>query len=124
MEPYSFRTSQAGTITVHGTLIVLDPMTILPAPNDAIYLVEIPADQPISGIPPFEPGTVPQADVDERTGEFVFTDIQPGQYAVVVETRGGAQFPTRYQETQTYAIFTLEESQIDTTVELGSLTLP
>jgi len=124
VEPYVFRTSASGAITVHGTMIVLDPMTIVPAPNDSIFLVEIPADQPIAGIPQFTEGTVPQADVDERVGEFIFTDIQPGQYAVVVITLGGAQIPARFQTTQTYAIFTLESSQVDTTVEIGNLTLP
>jgi hypothetical protein len=124
VEPYIFKTSEPGTITVHGVLVVLDPMTIIPAPGDSIYLVSLPIDQPISGIPSFEIGAVPQADVDERTGDFVFTNIQPGQYAVVVITHGGAQIPVRYMETATYAIFTVEASQADTTVDLGSMTLP
>jgi hypothetical protein len=124
LEPYIFITSEPNTITIHGVLIVLDPMTIIPAPNDSIFLAPLPVDQPISAIPQFEEGTVPQAEVDESTGEFVFTNIQPGQYAVVVITKGGAQIPTRYQESSSYAIFTLDDSQKDTTFDLGKLTLP
>lgn len=124
MEPFVFQTSEPGTITIHGLLIVLNPMSIIPAHDDAIYLVPLPTDQPVSGIPQFEIGTVPQAEVDERTGEFSFTNIQPGQYAVVVITAGGAQIPVRYREDASYAIFTLEASQADTTVELDQLTLP
>jgi hypothetical protein len=124
MEPFVFQTSEPGTITVHGLLLVLSPMSIIPAHDDAIYLVPLPADQPVTGIPPFETGTVPQAEVDERTGEFTFTNIQPGQYAVVVITAGGAQIPARYRENASYAIFTLDASQADTTFELNQLTLP
>lgn len=124
IEPYVFKTPQPGTITLHGMLYVLSPMSILPASDDAIYLVPVPTDQPISGVPQFTPGTVPQADVDERTGEFVFTNIQPGQYAVVTITTGGAQIPLRFMDTATYAIITLDASQIDTIVEVDDLSLP
>jgi hypothetical protein len=124
MEPYVFRTSQPGAISVHGMLYVISPMSILPAPDDALYLVPIPTDQPITGIPNFDPDTVPQAEVDERTGEFMFTDIQSGQYTIVAITTGGAQIPVRFMDTATYAIITLEDSQIDTIVEVNELSLP
>jgi len=123
-QPYIFKTSEPNSITVHGDLVVLDPMTMIPAPNDSIFLVPLPIDQPISTIPQFEEGTVPQADVDESVGEFVFNSLQLGQYAVVVITNGGAQIPVRYMDSASYAIFTLDSTQVDTTVELGSLTLP
>lgn len=124
MEPYIYKTSQPGTITVHGILYVVSPMSILPAPDDALFLVPIPTDQSISSVPNFAPGTVPQAEVDERTGEFVFTDIQPGQYTIVAITTGGAQIPVRFMDTATYAVISLEASQIDTIVEVNDLTLP
>lgn len=123
MSPFIFVTSQPGLATLHGLLIVLDPMTILPAQDDAIYLVPIP-EGGLSTVPQFEMGTVPQAEVDERTGEFTFTDIQAGQYAVVVLTKGGAQIPARDFDTASYAIFTVDASQMDTIVELGNLSLP
>jgi len=123
-QPYMFKTSEPKSITVHGDLVVLDPMTMIPAPNDSIFLVPLPVDQPISVIPQFEEGTVPQAEVDERVGEFFFTNLQPGQYAVVVITNGGAQIPVRYMDSASYAIFTLDSTQVDTTFELGNLTLP
>jgi hypothetical protein len=121
---YAFTTSEPGTITVHGFLVLLNPMSMIPAPDDSLYLVPMPIDDPISGIPQFEVGTVPQADVDEVVGEFMFTNIQPGQYAVVVITSGGSQIPVRYMDTSSYAILTLDTSQTDTTVDLGQLTLP
>jgi hypothetical protein len=122
-EPFPFKTSEPGTVAAHGMLLVLDPMTLVPAPDDAIYLVEIP-EAGISSIPQFEEGTVPQAEVDETTGEFMFTNLVPGHYAVVVVTRGGAQIPSRYFETGNFAIFKVEESQADTVLELGKLSLP
>ena len=122
-EPYPFKTSEPGTTTVHGLLVVLDPMTLIPAPDDAIYLVPLP-DAGITTVPQFEKGTVPQAEVDETTGEFTFTNIQPGSYAVVVITKGSAQIPTRFYTTGNFAIFTVEESQADTTIELDKLSLP
>jgi hypothetical protein len=123
MEPYVFKTSQPGKATVHGVLIVMDPMTLIPAPDDAIYLVPLP-EAGITTIPQFEEGTVPQADVDERTGEFVFTDIGPGQYAVVVRTKGGSQIPARDYDTHAYSIFTIDASLMDTVIELGNLSFP
>ncbi len=123
-QPYPFKTSEPGHITIHGELVVTDPMVMLPAEDDAIYLVPIPEDQPLSTIPTFEPGTVPQADVDETIGEFVFTNIEPGQYAVVVETVSGAQFPAHFYQKDSYAIFKVDASQVDKTYELGLLSLP
>lgn len=122
-EPFPFITSEPGTTSAHGILIVLDPMTLVPAPDDAIYLVPIP-EAGISTIPQFEVGTVPQAEVDEGTGEFMFTNLSPGHYAVVVITRGGAQIPARYFETGNFAIFKVDASQADSIIELGKLSLP
>ena len=123
-ESYVFKTSESGAITVHGILVVLNPTAMIPASEDSIYLVPMPADDPIASIPQFEVGKVPQADVNEMDGEFVFTNIQPGQYAVVVITSGGAQIPVRKMESKDYAIFTLDASQADSTVDIGFLTLP
>jgi hypothetical protein len=125
MEPYDFATSDSGFITLHGLLVVRDPTSILPGPDDAIFLVPMDAEgEGVTGIPQFTVGEVPQADVDERSGEFVFVDIQPGKYAVVVVTQGGSQIPTRLMEDGTFSIFTLTVDQQDQVIELGSLSLP
>jgi len=121
-EPFPFKTSEPGTTTVHGKLLVLDPMTLLPAPDDAIYLVPLTEDA--QTIPQFKKGEVPQAEVDETSGEFMFTNIQPGYYAVVVITKGGAQIPSRFYQTGNYAMFNVDASQADTTIELDKLSLP
>lgn len=125
MEPYDFASSKGGFITLHGLLVVRDPTSILPGPDDAIFLVPMDAEgEGVTGIPQFTVGEVPQADVDERTGEFVFVDIQPGKYAVVVMTQSGSQIPTRLMEDGTFSIFTFTVDQQDQVVELGSLSLP
>ncbi|MCJ7536482.1 MAG: hypothetical protein MUO57_13205 [Anaerolineales bacterium] len=125
IEPYEFAVSESGYITLHGLLVVRDPISLLPAPDDAIHLVPVGAEgQGVSGIPQFTVGEVPQADVDERTGEFVFVNIEPGKYAVVVVTKGGAQIPTRSMEDGAYSIMTFTAAEVDQTVELGSLSLP
>jgi hypothetical protein len=123
LEPYQFKTSDKGTAAVHGKILVLDPMSLVPAPDDAVYLVPLP-DASITTIPEFESGTVPQAEVDEASGEFMFTNLQPGQFAIVVVTKGGAQIPARFYQENNYAIFKIEESQLDTIIELGNLSLP
>lgn len=125
MEAFVFATSDDGFITLHGLLVVRDPLTILPGPDDAIYLVPMDSeDEGVTGIPQFIEGEVPQAEVDERTGEFVFVNIEPGKYAVVVLTKGGSQIPTRSMDDGTYSIFTFTIEQQDQNVELGSLSLP
>jgi hypothetical protein len=124
LEPYAFRTSQPGTATLRGFLLVLDPMVLVPGLDDAIYLVPLTDNEGgPSTIPPIERGKVPQADVDERTGEFVFTDIRPGQYAVVIVTTGDSEVPARVYETSNLAIVTIKESDLDKTIDLGHLVL-
>jgi len=124
LEPYTFAESDPGFITLHGLLVVRDPTTMLPSPDDAIFLVQMGEGEGVSGIPQFTVGEVPQADVDESTGEFMFTNIEPGKYAVVVMTMGGAQIPARSMEDGSYSILTFSTDEIDQTVELGSLSLP
>lgn len=125
MEPYEFATSRDGFVTLHGLLVVRDPLTIVPGPDDAIYLVPMDSDgEGVTGIPQFTVGEVPQAEVDERTGEFVFIDVEPGNYAVVVLTKSGSQIPTRIMDDGTYSIFTFTVEQQDQTIELGNLSLP
>ena len=125
MEPFTFKSSEPGTVTLHGHLAVLDPVTILPGPDDAIFLV--PMNDTGAGattIPQFSVGEVPQAEVDERTGEFTFQNIQPGRYAVVILTKGGSQIPAKMMDTGSLAVITVDKASIDQTVELGTLRLP
>lgn len=125
LETYVFATSQDGYITLHGMLAVLDPTTMLPGPDDAIFLVPMDSEgEGVTGIPQFTVGEVPQADVDESTGEFVFVDIEPGKYAVVAMTKGGTQIPTRKMEDGSYSIFSFSADRQNQTVELGELSLP
>lgn len=124
MEPYVFKTSEPGKITLHGVLFVKDPMSVAPAPDDSIFFVPL-ADGGIglSTIPAFEVGQVPQAEVDERTGEFVFTNIDPGTYAVVVITINGLQVPARIYSSGNLAIITVKEAERGKVIEIGDLKL-
>lgn len=125
VESYEFAKSKDGYITLHGLLVVLNPTSILPGKDDAIFLVPMDSSGAgVTGIPEFTIGEVPQADVDESTGEFVFLDIQPGKYAVVVTAMGGAQIPTRKMVDGTFAIFTFTAEDENQIIELGSLSVP
>jgi hypothetical protein len=124
LEPYAFKTSEPGTVTLHGLLAVMDPLVLMPASEDALYLVPLTSGESApSTIPPIEKGKTPQADVDERTGEFRFTNIQPGQYAVVIVTLGGSEVPARNFDTGNFAIITVTEADLNQTIDLGVLML-
>jgi hypothetical protein len=124
LEPYDFKVSDPGFITIKGYLVVFDPSTTLPDPNDAIFLVPMPEDAGVVTIPPFTVGEVPQAEVDERTGNFVFTNIEPGQYAVVVLTMGQAQMPARYVDDGSLAIIKFSEADRDQVIKLEYIGIP
>ena len=125
LEPYPFKTSQPGNATLHGNLVVLDPST-LPDQNDAIFLV--PIDQSNVGvltIPQFTKGEVPQAEVDERSGEFMFTDIKVGRYVVVVLTAGGAQIPARTMDgSRGLVVVNVDDTFLNKITEIGKMSLP
>jgi len=123
VEPYAFRTSKPGTVTLHGELVVKDPDNVMPALNDGIYLVPLPTDQMVITVPPISFGEVPQADVYERTGEFVFTDIQIGKYIVIVLTVYNGQIPARTEDGN-LAVIDVKESDRDQTIELNYLMVP
>jgi len=83
--PVIFPTSQPGLTTVKGVL----PKAYLEriAPNYAtIYLGEwIETTDPIYPMVALEKTTAPQALLDINTGEFLFYDVPPGKYGVLVE---------------------------------------
>ena len=120
-----FKTSQPGTASIHGFLIVTNPIGMLPDPNDAIFLVPLESGgaDPAT-IPSFVLGEVPQAEVNESNGEFTFKDIKPGRYAVIVLTLGGSQIPARTYKGRNLVIVKVEESDRGNTIELGDLSLP
>jgi len=123
-EPFVFPSSKPGGITIHGTLIIKSLMMMTPGLDDAIFLVPLSTDEQIGTIPPFTVGEVPQATVDERTFEYLFADIEPGMYAIVVLTKDGIQTPAKYFENGNLAIITLEESDRDEMVEVENITVP
>lgn len=124
LEPYAFKTSEPGTVTLDGILAVMDPLVLMPASDDAVYLVALTSGEGApSTIPPIEKGKTPQAEVDERTGEFRFTNIAPGQYAVVIVTLGGSEVPARNFDTGNFAIIKVTEADLNQIIDLGNLML-
>lgn len=124
-EPFPFPPPEAGSITIHGTLVAKDPFFMAPDPEDPVFLVPLSGDESsIVTIPPFEIGSVPRAKVDIRNGEFVFTGIQPGQYAIVVLLATNAQVPAKFLENDNLAIITLTQADLDQVVEVGFVSVP
>jgi len=118
---YIFKTSEPGKVTIHGELLAADPEN-LPDPNDAIFLVVVPDDQ-VTTIPSFITDGAVQADVNEATGEFVFSNIKPGFYAIVVKTVTNAQIPAR-REDGGFVILRIKEDDRDQTIDVGYIRIP
>lgn len=125
LTPYIFKTSEPGTVTIQSILVVVDPLLTIPDPDtpNPIFLVPLP-DQEISTIPSFNVGEVPQAEVDDTTGLFVFQNIPPGKYVVMVIVRGGIQIPAHDYETGNLAVVTIEESDLGQTIKLDAVSIP
>ncbi len=124
-EPYPFKTSQPGTVTIHGILLIYNPHLSRPI-EDGLFLVPLNGDESggVTTIPDFQIGEFPQAEIDERTGEFFFTNILPGRYIVVVWTTGKMRIPAFNFEDDSYVIVFVEETDIDKTIELNYIRLP
>lgn len=123
IEPFDFPTSETNLTTIKGRLIVLN-LSMLPAKDDAIFLVPLDPINEISTIPSFEMGDVPQAIVDERTGDFVFTNIEIGKYALIVMTQNGAQIPASFKENSSYVIFDVNENNLGEIIDLKEVNFP
>jgi len=122
--PYVFATSRPGYASVHGQLAVMSPLTVLPKP-DGIYLV--PVEDVITApaaIPAFVEGEVPQADVDERTGEFVVPNVEPIRYILVVTTVNGVNVPARTMDMASLVLVDVKQTDINGVIELGMIRVP
>jgi hypothetical protein len=123
--PLVFKTSEPGFVSVKGKLWVVNPLGMLPDPNDAIYLVPLSDDESgVSAIPSIMSEGVYGAEVDEITGEFMLTNIKPGQYAIVVLEKSGSEVPARMLKSDSIAIVTLMDADINQTIDLGYLRFP
>jgi hypothetical protein len=122
LKPYTMETAKPGTAILHGLLLVRDPLVIRPDSEDAIFLVPL-AGEGVISIPAFVVGEVPRAEVDETTGEFIFRDIKPGNYAIVILTAGGSQTPARFYKDNNFAIIRVKESDLGRTIELDYLVI-
>jgi hypothetical protein len=121
--PYVFKTSAPGTSTIHGVLIVSNPWTSVPK-DDGLYLAPF-EDQDINvtTLPLFVEDEVPQAEVDESTGEFVFTNIKPGRYVLAVVSSSGAQAPASRSDGG-LVIINVTDADINKVVDAGTVMFP
>jgi hypothetical protein len=122
--PYRFKTSNPGMATVAGTLVVINPLTTAPAPNDSIYLVTVDQSQGGLVMPEIETGNSIQADVNEQTGDFVFINVKPGSYIIMVKTLAGAEMPVHKMHENTLGVVTVTDADKDKIVPAGILSLP
>ncbi|MAT42528.1 MAG: hypothetical protein CL609_09320 [Anaerolineaceae bacterium] len=121
---FVFPTSNSNEFaTIKGNLLVLD-ISLLPNPDDGIYLVPLDNNSPISTIPAFEDVNIFQATVNEVDGEFVFVNIPIGKYAVVILTRNGAQIPASQLNSTSMVIFDVKDSDLNNVIDLGNITFP
>ncbi len=121
---YPFKTSKSGTTTVQGSLLVLSPEVALPDENDAVFLVPLDTSVNVTSIPTFKVGEVPQAQVDERTGDFMFVNITPATYAVVILSRNGTQFPGHKNGKTDLIIVKVTEKDKDQLIDVGFVAFP
>jgi len=125
VEPLDIQDTEPGKTTLKGNLSVLNPLMNAPDRDDAIFLVPlIDQSENISTIPKLVKGEVPQAVVDERNGNFVFTNIKIGTYAIVVLTINGQQIPARIMEDGSIAIIEIDKEDAGDIIELDQLSLP
>ena len=121
-EPYPFKTSEPGTVTVHGTLVIYYPEFSRPIEDGLFLVASQDGINTFDGIPKIIVGETPQAEFDERTGEFYFTNINPGRYSLQVLTTGTAQVPV-YNNDNTNVILEITDDDIDTIIELDHVKL-
>jgi len=122
-QPLVYPTSTSGNATVLGTLFVMDPMIGGPKNGDSIYLVPMP-EAPPSGLivaPEVDPENAHKVTaIDRENGQFVFTNIPPGDYHILVVTPMGT-IPVRSMDTGRIQFPTL---LVDQVLDLGHVQIP
>ncbi len=123
-EPYPFKTSIPNTVTIHGKLVIFQPEIARPV-EDGLFLVAISKEDAYDlSVPFFDAESTPQAEFDERTGEFYFTNIEPGFYMLAVLTTGTAQVPVLQLDNDIKIIIEVTNKDRNQVIELGYVRLP
>jgi hypothetical protein len=115
--------SKKGLVTLHGVLLVRDPDNAMPAADNAIYLVPLPPDQMVVSVPAIPTDKPIQARVNNKNGDFVFTNIEPGKYIVMVLTISNGQIPAHTKD-GALAVINVQETDRNTTIQLDYLSVP
>jgi hypothetical protein len=111
------------TANLRGRLFVKDPDFAMPAPDNAIYLVPLTADQTVMTVPTIEFSTAIQAKVENTTGKFVFSNVPVGKYLVMVVTTSSSQIPA-YTPEGSLAVVDVKDSHLGKTTDLGNYVVP
>lgn len=121
---YVFPTSRPGFGTLHGQLVLVNPVNVAPE-HDGIYLV--PIEQSVtdeSTVNAVVLDSVPRAFVDETSGEFVVPNVPPGHYLVMVVAQSNTRLLARQMDSSQLAIAIVNESDVNKKVEMGFVRVP
>ena len=103
--------------------MIMDPRFGGPKNGDSIYLVPIDeesTDAPIVALEIDPESSYKVMFVNSTTGEFVFTNIPPGRYQILIEIAPGI-IPLRSMETGRIDFLTIESNQM---LDLGRMQIP
>ncbi len=119
----TFRQSNPGKATIHGILFLTNFMMVSPK-KEGVYLVRLDQARNIVTVPEFKAEDAIQAEVDETIGEFSFSNVDPGLYAVVIIATTGQQVPARKWKKSDYVLVNVTAADLNTTIELDTIQVP
>jgi hypothetical protein len=124
LAPRPVPSSEPGLVSAFGYLVVMNPLSAIPAPDDAIYLVPmVSGEENIAALPPLDDNAI-QAVVDETTGDFYFVNIPPGEYFLMVREKSGTVLPARLGNSDSMAFFQIQPNSQNEPINLGLLSFP
>lgn len=117
-------TPMADAATIYGQLMLLDPTVIAPQ-EDGLYLVPVDADSDqMMVVPMVVEGEALQAQVDETTGNFVFTNVDVGHYILVAIIETGQERTVHRLGTNEAILPVVDEEDLGKAIDLGICSLP
>ena len=111
------------SVVLKGQLFVKDPDVAFPKADNAIYLVPLASDQTVMAVPTIDPKTAIQAKVDNKTGKFVFSNVTPGKYLMMIITINNDQMPVSTVDGN-MAVIDVTAAQLGKTIDLKNFVVP
>jgi hypothetical protein len=120
----SIPTPSADIATIYGRLMLLDP-TVLSPQEDGLYLVPIDSEsEQMMVVPVIVEGEAIQAQIDETTGDFVFTDVEAGHYVLMAMLDTGQERVVHRLGTNEHVLPVVTEEDLGGAIDLGIVSLP